>query len=392
MSELYNHINQIQRAKFLNIARTGCRRFDFKGGRRSGKTFFILQTLLGRVLRYGEVVNVAVMTGEQGRLGAYADMRTIVGESPSIRPYLEVLTTPKELRCINSGRMFFNSYANSERAKGIACDWLYINEANNFTEQQFIDLSASVRKGVFADRNPNSDCWTERNNFGLIHSTWKDNVENLTPQQIGWFEDLKAKAESPNATSADIAFYKMYYLGEYAEIVGNIFTPANIQVGAVPDGLYSYVAFADPSALRGADYFAMCLGALHASSGMLYILDTFSVNEGGYEIPARKLTEWREQYGVDTIYIETNGLQGIEFFEFAQNSNIPVLSWTSKGNKFERITANYQGITQRVMFADTPQNNIYLQQVYAFDKKCEHDDNIDAVNSLYSYYKWNAML
>ena len=225
--------------EYTRLRDAGCTRFDFMGGRRSGKTFFILQQLLG-FIAYGDVVSVATMTGEQGRLGAYQDAKDIIAGSPTYLPRVEVLTTPREIRHESGGRMFFSSYQVSERAKGIACDWLYINEGNNFTEQQYIDLAASVRKGVFVDRNPNSECWTERNGFSLIHSTWQDNINNLTAEQRAWFETLKLKAESPNATQADIAFYKMYYLGEYAEIVGSIFTPANlVQESTLPEGLYS---------------------------------------------------------------------------------------------------------------------------------------------------------
>ena len=377
--------------KFVPLAQSGNKKFDFLGGRRSGKTFFILQILLGRVLQ-GETVNVAVMTDTQGRLGAYSDIRTIIAGSPSIQPYLDVMSSPREVRCKNGSVMFFNSYAVSERAKGIACDWLFINEANNFTEQQYIDLSASVRKGCFVDRNPNAECWSERNGFVLIHSTWKDNRDNLTTLQIQWFEDLKSKAESPNATQLDIALYKMYYLGEYAEVIGNIFTPANVTFEmTAPNGLYSYMVFADPSALRGADYFAMVLGATDGER--IYILDTFSVNEGGYIIPTRQLQDWQSKYPISTIYIETNGLQGIEFYEFASNSEIDnIQGWNSKGNKFERIVQDYQGLVSKVVYLDTVQNRAFVSQVYEFSKKCAHDDNIDAVNSLYLAYKWNNII
>ena len=259
MADLLVRYNRNLHAKFKPLAQQGVRRFDFLGGRRSGKTWYIMQILLGRVVR-GDVVNVATMTSEQGRLGAYADACTIIDESPNAAQYLEVCKTPREIRCTgNGGRMFFNTYADPERAKGIACDWLYINEANNFTERQYIDLSASVRKGVLCDRNPNTNCWTERNGFALIHSTWLDNRDNLTPEQVAWFESLKTKAESTDATSADIAFYRMYYLGEYAEITGEIFTPANIRRGECPVDLQHPIAYCDPSALWGSDYFACVL-------------------------------------------------------------------------------------------------------------------------------------
>ena len=228
MKSLRTNIQEHLGSEFVDLYQQGCRRFDLMGGRRSGKTYFILQYLLGQAAQ-GAVVSVATMTDTQGRLGAYQDACDIVNGSPDLLCMATISKTPLEIRFPNGGRMFFKSYANSERAKGIACDWLYINEANNFTEQHYIDLAASVRVGVIADRNPNTECWTERNGFALIHSTWQDNRDNLTESQVQWFEDLKRKAESPDATSADIAFYRMYYLGEYAEIYGDIFTPANLQ-------------------------------------------------------------------------------------------------------------------------------------------------------------------
>ena len=48
--------------------------FAFEGGRRSGKTFFISQFLIHRSHDYGDIVNVATMTDEQGRNGVFADM------------------------------------------------------------------------------------------------------------------------------------------------------------------------------------------------------------------------------------------------------------------------------------------------------------------------------
>lgn len=366
----------------MKVARTGCRRFDFIGGRRSGKSYLIEQILLGRMLR-GEVVNVATMTGEQGRLGVYADVCDIIDGSPTMQPWVEVLKTPRQVNCrANKGRIFFNTYPDPERAKGIACDWLYVNEANNFTEQQFIDLSASVRKGIFADRNPNSECWTERNEFVQIHSTWQDN-DFLTDEQRAWFDMLKRKAESEQATQADIALYKMYYLGEYAEIQGGVFTPGNIQtIEELPTGLQGWAIFCDPSALRGGDWFACVLVATDGKR--MYVMDTYSVNDGGQTARVeivRQLRKWLSDYDVDSLYIETNGEIGISFLEFAENSGLPVQGWNSRGNKYERIMKNYVGLTEQTIYCEQPRLREFLGQVYAFGKDCEHDDNIDAVNS-----------
>lgn len=393
--ELIRSVSQPLQQRYLPLARSGVRLFDFMGGRRSGKTWFILQKLLGRVLK-GEVVNVATMTEDQGELGAYGDAVDIINGSTSVIRALTVSRSPKVIRCSNGGKMFFKSYPNPERSKGIKCDWLYINEANNFTKQQYIDLSASVRKGVFVDRNPNSRCWSEEMGFSLIHSTWRDNEKNLTPTQLAWFVNLKARAEAPEATSVDRALYEMYYLGNYADIDGAIFTRSNIRIAQeLPrrsDGslaLHNFCVFCDPSALRGADFFACCLSATD-DDGNVWIIDTFSVNTGTRETVARRIIDWCKSWDISKVYVETNGIVGIDFYEFAQNSEIPVEGWYSRGNKYQRIVDNYQNITTRLVVLDTEENRAYLEQVYTFAEKCDHDDNIDALNSSFNLQRWTA--
>ena len=382
-------------AKFKPLYKQGVRLFDFMGGRRSGKTWFILQRLIGCAVR-GDIVSVATMTENQGEMGAYADTLDIINGSPSLLPYVTIGKSPKVIKFAGGGKMFFKSYTDPERAKGIKCDWLYINEANNFTKQQYTDLSASVRKGVFIDRNPNSRCWSEEMGFTLIHSTWEDNKDNLTDVQLAWFSNLKARAESPDATSVDRALFAMYYLGEYAEIDGAIFTRANIHtVAELPRrangdlALRNFQVFCDPSALRGADYFAACISATD-DEGRVWIVDTFSVNTGTREAVTRRLMEWCKAWDIKRVYIETNGLVGIDFYEFADNSGLPVEGWYSRGNKYQRIVDNYQNLTTQLVVLDTPENRAYLEQVYAFAEKCEHDDNVDALNSSFNLQRWTA--
>jgi phage terminase large subunit len=63
--------------------------FVLKGGRRSGKTFATCQKLL--ILcnnTAGTIVNIASMTAEQGRLGAYADFNTIIKDLARTKIYI----------------------------------------------------------------------------------------------------------------------------------------------------------------------------------------------------------------------------------------------------------------------------------------------------------------
>lgn len=362
-----------------------------RGGRRSGKTYSVLKfLLLACAAEPRTIVSVASMTSEQGRFGAFADARNIIELAPTLFAGVQVCKQPMVISLPNGSQMFFKSYSVSERAKGIACDYLFINEANNFSLQQYTDLRANVRLMTFLDYNPNVKFWVDDifDEADICDSTWKDNPY-LTDAQREYFADLKRLAERPEATSIDRRNYAVYYLGEYAELDGAIFTRINIRKVAERDlpPLHHVCVFCDPSALRGADWFAIVLSA-RDSEGNIYILDTISLNEGSREQVVRMLQEWCRRYDVDTIYIETNGIIGIDFFEFAENSGLKVEGWHSRGNKFDRIVARYQDITTRVFFVDSEANEAFLRQVYDFSEKCEHDDNIDAVASSVTMQDW----
>jgi hypothetical protein len=120
-TELIARVSPTLQARYLPLAKGGVRLFDFMGGRRSGKTWFILQKLIGRTIK-GDIVSVATMTENQGEMGAYADAIDIINGSPSVLPYVTLGKSPKVIKARNGGKMFFKSYTDPERAKGIKCD------------------------------------------------------------------------------------------------------------------------------------------------------------------------------------------------------------------------------------------------------------------------------
>ena len=147
-----------------------------------------------------------------------------------------------------------------------------------------------------------------------------------------------------------------------------------------------FAVFCDPSALRVSDWFACCLTA-RDTVGNVYLLDTFSTNTGDRAAIVRKLMEWCKSYDIAKIYVETNGIIGIDFYDFAVNSGLDVEGWYSRGNKFDRIIANYQNFRERLRILDTPANREYMKQTYSFAERMkigDHDDNIDALNSSYN--------
>lgn len=374
---------------------SGKTHFILRGGRRSGKTFAILRFLM----LYCEavpktVVNVASMTAEQGRLGAYADAKTIKDLAPTLFEDVEVLTSPREFRFANGSRIHFNQYSNSETAKGIACDWLFINEANNFTNQQYVDLAANVRRGIFLDYNPNIQFWVDDlfTDDDICDSTWRDNPY-LTPTQLEYFAMLKRQAERPDATAVDRRNYSVYYLGRYSELQGSIFNEDIIKFGRREvAGLHHFAVFCDPSALRGNDYFACCLTAVD-DYGVVWLVDSYSVNTGSRAEVAKKIRQWCAEYDVTQVYVETNGIIGQDFYDYCFNSGLNVAGWYSHQGKFERIIANYQNLREKMRIMDTEQNRAFMQQVWDFAEKMPdglHDDNIDALNSSYTMQSTTA--
>lgn len=366
--------------------------YALRGGRRAGKTFNTLIYLLGRMMANGETIIVATMTDDSATKGAFADLKNII-DMWGIADEVAVTKSPKEIKDKHGkGVIYIKSYDDPETAKGGACDWVFINEANKFTYAQYLDLSANARKAVIVDYNPNEHFWIEEETkvrgVEELVVTWRDNISHLTANQLTYFETLKQRAESPTATAVDMYYYRVYYCGEYGELSGDIFTPYNLIIESGDgNGLSNYTIFCDPSALRGADWFACVLSAVNPE-GKVVVVDTFSTNQGAREDIVRHLRNWCASYDVANVYIETNGIIGLDFYEFALNSDLPVVSWYSRANKFDRIISNFQNLTTNLIILDTAINREFLKQVYTFGKKCEHDDNVDALNTSYNIHKY----
>lgn len=373
---------------------------SLRGARRSGKTYTIMQYGLNTLFDDGAIFSVASMTAEQSRKGAYADAKTIIRSNPSWLPYYTIHSAPREILCnINRGERYgemqFASYQDPETAKGIACDYAFLNEANKFTLQQYIDLSANVRKLAILDFNPMNRFWVDDvvPPEHELKVTYKDNIKHLTQKQIEWFEQLEYNAHRNGATQMDIYLYMVYCLGEYCELIGSIFTPNNIRIckrADLPATFDRVVVFSDPSARMGADYHATVMAGLSIANKKIYILDTDSRNIGtDYEM-VMLLKEWTPRYDRIAPYIETNGAIGEQFYQYCRKSNIAAIPFNSKANKIDRILSNYQTICESVEFVDSDHLLPFLEQIYTFDgyeKKCEHDDNIDAVNSAVTILK-----
>jgi phage terminase large subunit-like protein len=379
--------------RYLNEAAAGKRTLSvLYGGRRAGKSWGIAQWLLFRVFNTCEQVLVVNATDNQGREGVYADMTDIVAENWG--GYFERLKTPREFHTTFArngkiGRIRFASFDESGKAKGGACDWAYLNEANMMTFQHYTDISVNARRGVICDFNPTNDFWISKliDKSECLHLTWKDNERFLTEIQKQWFYDLKARAEAPDATDMDVYLYNVNYLGVYGGNVGKMFNSGNLPiVDIVPPQLSNMIITCDPSALCGGDYFACCLGGVGVD-GMMYVIDTMSTNAADEMEVLQRVQDWCSSYDVRGVYIETNGIPGANFFAACRKSGLPVQPLRAVHKKFDRITANYNDMIKRLRVVQHDGAAEFMAQIYDFGNKCEHDDNIDALNYFFTLQK-----
>lgn len=381
-----------------------------QGARRAAKTYTVCQWSLLNAYNDGDVVLVASMTNEQGRRGAYEDCQNILRSWGAFGELFDVFKSPRKIECkrnnTTSGRagvLEFASFDDPETAKGSACDWVFMNEANKFTLQQYLDLAANARKGVIIDYNPNQHFWIEEQLPAdeVLLCSWQDNKKHLTQAQLDYFQRLYDNAHRPGATAADWYYYQVYYLNQYSDLSGDIFTPAVIRK-CKPDEvpwstLRNPVVFGDPSALCGGDYFPLTLSAC-APDGNIYIIDADSTNEGGKAERCAVIERMLERLDNTRVYIESNGHIGARFIEYARGENaleqpphpLPIEGWCSRGDKFNRILATYETIRDKVIFVEQPRLTEYLKQVYEFARKCPHDDNIDNIATVANLHRFLA--
>jgi predicted phage terminase large subunit-like protein len=267
------------------------------------------------------------------------------------------------------------------------CDIRYINECNMYSKTTAEILRIKNTGQTIYDYNPWREFWINDliTDTNFLKTTWRDN-SFLTKQQIELFLQWTEAGQRAEIGSYDYWRWQVMCEGIFAEITGEIFTPDNIHfVKEKTSGLHNFIIFADPSNAKGCDFFALTLTAID-ENGQVILIDSFSRNKIEKVLLGEKIKEWQKDYPVQRTYIETNGEFGLKFYNDCFLSGIPVDGWYSRQDKYERIMANFDVITQKLIILDTLQNREFIQQLYTFKIDCANDDNIDCLNNALMAY------
>ena len=191
-----------------------------QGGRRSAKSFSIYKWLWLLASAKPQIVGVVAATFPALQL-AISDFQRSTGLQVTGNAVFGF-----SCQLSNGSKFVFRSFDTPEKCQGTSFDTLFLEEVLNIPEQIVSVLSMSVTGQIFCAFNPTKSSFLDKyllpDKSNLLVTTFKDNPY-LTPEQREEFEHIKRKALSPTASLFDVYQYKVYYLGEFAELSGRVF-------------------------------------------------------------------------------------------------------------------------------------------------------------------------
>jgi len=257
----------------------------------------------------------------------------------------------------------FNKIKQSIRQKGIQNRIILVlnpRDINHWIYKEFYE-----RAGVPPGFNG------EKDNVCYIHTTYLDNIENLSDEFIT--EAEKCKRYTPN-------LYAYEYLGEWVlNLEEAIFKLTHIKRYTTLNQEGVRLCYID-TADEGKDHFAAVFGILNGSN--FYVIDAiFNLNNLTVNEPVCK--ERFERHEVDRVYCESNSF-GAYFIRNlrAQNPSVPIVAHRSQANKIGRILAQSGYVLEFFHFPVQPHdelNRFMKQMSIVTPESKDQDDAADCV-------------
>ena len=154
-----------------------------QGGTRSGKTYSILQVFILVKAFEGHDMVFSIVRRSMPALKASA-MRDFFEILKSAGLYDERNHNKTENTYLLNGNLFeFMSLDQPQKKRGAKRAYLFINEANELSLEDWVQLSLRTEKQIFLDFNPSMDeHWIydqvlPRKDCTFIHSTYLDNIQ-----------------------------------------------------------------------------------------------------------------------------------------------------------------------------------------------------------------------
>jgi phage terminase large subunit len=240
------------------------------GGARSGKSFATMQYLIYKLL--SEQDRFILITRK-----TFPSLRVSV-----ILPFLEMLgnlgirylyNKSEHLLAVNNNLLLFSSLDNPEKIKSTEFNYIWMEEANEFTYEDYqllkmrLSRQTNTKNQIILTFNP-VECYiservmVEEKDIKIIRSNYKDNPF-LSQEYKRLLEDLKHQNQT---------LYKIYALGEFATPEGLVYD--NFEI------IYSYEITEKDKVIWGLDFgyndpTALVKLAVNTDTKQIIILDEF---------------------------------------------------------------------------------------------------------------------
>lgn len=356
--------------KYRPLWESTCDLFIITGGRGSGKSFAVGDFIENLTFEKGHKILYSRYTLNSASISVipeFCHKIELEGHTPHFKTTLTDvvnLRTNVEVMFRGIKTSSGNQTAQLKSIEGLTT-WVLEEAEELHDEDTFNKIRQSIRKKGIQNRvilvlNPkSSDHWIYRRFFDMagvdpgfcgekhgvcyIHTTYFDNLENLSDEFIA--EAEKCKQLTPNLYAYD-------YMGEWVLSVEDAYLPAHkLQYYDQVNDEGVHLAYIDP-ADEGSDHFAALFGRLIGNT--FYVEDAIH-NLHNLTINESVVTERSGRYKLDRLYVEANSF-GAYFIRNLRYliPQVPIIAVKNTTNKHGRIVAQMGYIIDRFRWPKSP--------------------------------------
>lgn len=227
-----------------------------QGSSRSGKTISCVDFIIWFCSQNnGKVINIVKETYNEFKTTLYDDFKKRLGDFGLDNPFDRL----KEVASFDilGNKVNFLGADQEKKFHGASCDLLWVNEGIHISKKVFDQSEMRCRDFWFTDFNPSAtshwifDSLAKREDVRQIKTTFKDNpfISSNERNKILSYEPTERNITQG---TADEYMWKVYGLGEKAEVKGLIFNKWEISETKIESGYYYGLDFGyttDPTAL-----------------------------------------------------------------------------------------------------------------------------------------------
>lgn len=228
--------------KILDTYKSKQRFIISKGSSRSSKTYSTLQLFYlickqSKKRRVIHVVSYATPHLVDGAIADFDNILTLAGENLD-----RIKVKNPHTYTIGNSIVKFIGFDKAGRALGAQRDILFVNEANNMKHEVVSQLFIRTSEAVFIDYNPSISFWLDKEGYDkradatVLHSTFLDNLENISESQILEFAEWKRKHDEEVKKGIKGFWFnkwRVYGLGVAGQVEGTIIN--NWRTGDFPE-------------------------------------------------------------------------------------------------------------------------------------------------------------